>query len=162
MLRADRSDLLPSGIRSRHSGPRRSPALAGLAGTRPRGAHTERTIRCGDSRSPATPAAARVQQPATLPPRRRACREIRAVSWAVLGPEDANYHVKLTVEWQRWAKSAEPVGAPQPCQLWSGYGETSSNTRPLVSIAKAAVTIPAKAATAANMRNTDCSPPAIM
>ena len=41
-------------------------------------------------------------------------------------------------------------------------GDTSSNTRPLVSTANAAVTIAAKPAIAAKVRNTGCKPPAIM
>ena len=42
------------------------------------------------------------------------------------------------------------------------YGDTSSSTRPFVSMAKAAVMTAATSAAVANIQNTDCKPPAIM
>ena len=67
----DQCDLPPSGIRSRRSGPRRSRLPSGPGGTRSRGASSRRATCCGETRSPASPAAARARRAASTPPRRR-------------------------------------------------------------------------------------------
>ena len=49
-----------------------------------------------------------------------------------------------------------------PLHERQGYGDTSSSTRPLVSIANAPVMMAATSAAVANIQNTDGRPPPIM